>query len=432
VTQIPPVETNDKAAVAPKPKLKKPVGRRTRTIQSLFVMIAIGAGLSLFNSITLRNDTATATGPESAAQQSFFANAADRPDIAVFFKNLSHDQRIAMAKNIGRYDNAKLSKLAAVLLADFDADARKELTASLVSMAKTRTKEIADQMIQKGSFQQTGVAAALDAAGKSSWPFVAEMLKNGDARPFAAAYLTDKGTEAGPLLLEKLSDKDKDTRLAAADALGKLAYRPAVTQLRNLYDGVGSDATKFDELIGYLSALSGTGDASLEPLFSDLLNDSSKPIPTRATAAFGLGRIGTASAARTVWKYADSDDRSLADNAVAALQRAGLVALQTAPPSGDARVRVAAGIPGAASDQLLVASIATDSDVNLLLASGRPNLVATLESKLAKLSGEEDGDKADAIIRALASTPAGESKLRTGTYAPAIQALINRRLGAVN
>ena len=431
MSEIPPVEPR-KDAPTPAPKLKKPVGRRTRTIQSLFVMIAIGAGLTLFNSITLRNDTATATGPESAGQQQFFVDAADRPDIAVFFKNLSHEQRVSMAKNIGRYDNPKLPKLAAVLLQDFDADARKQLVASLVRMAKTRTKEIADQMIQKGSFQQTGVATALDAAGKSSWPFVAEMLKNGDARAFAAAFLTDKGPETGDLLLTKLADKDKDTRLAAADALGKLAYRPAVPPLRSLYDGVQSDATKFDELIGYLSALSGTGDPSLEPLFTELLNDVTKPIPTRATAAFGLGRIGSASAARAVWKYADSDDRSLADNAVAALQRAGNVALETAPPSGAARYRVAAGISGTAADQFLAAGIQSGSSTDPLLALDRPGLVVALQKKLSSLSGETDGEQADAIIRALASTAEGEESLRAGNYSPAIRALIGRRLATVN
>lgn|GEM_PF-1013618 len=431
MSQIPPVEPQP-AKAAPSPKLKKPVGRRTRTIQSLFVMIAVGAGLTLFNSITLRNDTATATGPESPAQQQFFADAADRPDIAVFFKNLSHEQRVAMAKNIGRYDNPKLPKLAAVLLQDFDADARKELVASLVRMGKTRTKEIADQMIQKGSFQQTGVAAALDSAGKSSWPYVAEMLKNGDARGFAAAYLTEKGSDTGELLLEKLGDKDKDTRLAAADALGKLAYRPAVRLLRSLYDGVQGDATKFDELIGYLSALSGTGDPSLEPLFTDLLNDVTKPIPTRATAAFGLGRIGTESAARVVWKYADADDRSLADNAVAALQRAGTVALATAPTSGTARFRVAAGIPGVAADRFLAEGIQSGTDADPLLAVDRPGLVPVLQKKLASMTGEGDGDRADAIIRALASTSAGEKSLRAGNYPLSIQALIGRRLVTVN
>ena len=431
MSEIPSVEPRQEP-MAPAPKPKKPVGRRTRTIQSLFVMIAVGAGLTLFNSITLRNDTATATGPESPAQQQFFVQAADRPDIAVFFKNLSHEQRVAMAKNIGRYDNPKLPKLAAVLLQDFDADARKELVASLVRMGKTRTKEIADQMIQKGSFQQTGVAAALDSAGKSSWPYVAEMLKNGDARAFAAAYLTDKGSETGALLLDKLSDKDKDTRLAAADALGKLAFRPAVPLLRSLYDGVQGDATKFDELIGYLSALSGTGDPSLEALFTELLNDVTKPIPTRATAAFGLGRIGTVSAARVVWKYADADDRSLADNAVAALQRAGTVALETAPGTGTARFRVAAGISGAAADRFLAEGIQSGAGADPLLAADRPGVVETLQKRLTAMTGDGDGEQADAVIRALASTAAGEQSLRAGKYPPAIQALISRRLTVVN
>jgi len=407
---------------------KKPQGRRTRTIQSLFVMIGIGAGLAALNAVTLKNDTATATGPESPAQRQFFVDAADRPDIAVFFKNLSHEQRLQMAKNIGRYDDPKLPKLAAVLLQDFDAGARQELTNSLVKLAPKLPKAVAEQMTQKGSFQQVGISSALDAVGDSALPLVVDMLANGDARPFAAAYLTNKGTKTGPLIIPKLSDKDKGIRLAAADALGKLAYRPAVEKLRSLYEGVKSDATKFDEMMGYLSALSGTGDPSLEGLFTELLSNPDTPVTSRATAAFGLGRIATPSSTQTVWKYVDSDDAQLASNAVAALQRAGDVALDSAPATGTGRLRVAAGITGPGADRLLNTALNSSDLVVLSLAGNRPALVPKLSELLATANGDDQGEVVDLVVRALASTPAGQEVLNRGKYAAPVAAIINRRM----
>jgi HEAT repeat protein len=407
---------------------KKPQGRRTRTIQSLFVMIGIGAGLATLNAITLKNDTATATGPESTAQRQFFVEAADRPDIAVFFKNLNHEQRIQMAKNIGRYDDPKLAKLAAVLLQDFDADARRELTNSLVKLAPKLPKAVAEQMTQKGSFQQVGISTALDAVGDGALPLVVDMLANGDARPFAAAYLTDKGPKTGPLIVPKLNDKDKDIRLAAADAIGKLAYRPAVPPLRALYEGVKSDPTKFDEMMGYLSALSGTGDPSLEKLFTDLLNNPNSPVNSRATAAFGLGRIATPSSVKTVWKYVDSDDAQLASNAIAALQRAGDVALVSAPSVGNGRLRVAAGITGPEADRLLGSALNPSDSVVLSLAGNRPALVPRLAEILETTSGDEQGDVVDLVVRALASTPEGQTELNRGKYSAPVAAIISRRL----
>jgi len=407
---------------------KKPQGRRTRTIQSLFVMIGIGAGLATLNAVTLKNDTATATGPESSGQRQFFVDAADRPDIAVFFKNLNHEQRMQMAKNIGRYDDPKLPKLAAVLLQDFDADARQELTNSLVKLAPKLPKAVAEQMVQKGSFQQVGISTALDAIGDSALPLVVDMLANGDARPFAAAYLTNKGTKTGPLIVPKLGDENKDIRLAAADAIGKLAYRPAVEKLRSLYEDVKSDATKFDEMMGYLSALSGTGDPSLEGLFTELLNNPNTPVTSRATAAFGLGRIATPSSTKTVWKYVDSDDAQLASNAVAALQRAGDVALDSAPTAGTGRLRVAAGITGPGADRLLNAALNSSDLVVLSLAGNRPALVPKLSEILATANGDDQGEVVDLVVRALASTPAGQESLNRGKYAAPIAAIINRRM----
>jgi hypothetical protein len=85
-----------------------------------------------------------------------------------------------------------------------------------------------------------------------------------------------------------------------------------------------------------------------------------------------------------------------------------------------------------AADRFLAEGIQSGTDADPLLAVDRPGLVPVLQKKLASMTGEGDGDRADAIIRALASTSAGEKSLRAGNYPLSIQALIGRRLVTVN
>src|SRR5580658_11330050 len=123
------------------------------TLRSLLFMGGLGAVLIVWNIYALHRDTELATGPKSEAQEAFFVDAADRPDISLFFRKLTAKQRLAMAQDIGRYTDPQLGKLCGTLLGDFDPAARAALADSMGNVAVVHPQEVADQFNQKGSFQ---------------------------------------------------------------------------------------------------------------------------------------------------------------------------------------------------------------------------------------------------------------------------------------
>src|SRR4051794_22717400 len=80
-------------------------GRLQRTVKSLVAMSLLGIGLATLNVVSTRHDLSIATGPKSQAQREWFIDASERPDIAAFFKKLSHSDRLKMSRAIGRYDD---------------------------------------------------------------------------------------------------------------------------------------------------------------------------------------------------------------------------------------------------------------------------------------------------------------------------------------
>ncbi|MDX2065882.1 MAG: hypothetical protein SFX74_09090, partial [Fimbriimonadaceae bacterium] len=248
----------------------------------------LGVVLAAYSSVTQIRDVGLATGATGPDQRAFFIAAADRPDIAVFFKGLKPQERLKMARQLGEYDDPKIAVVIAKLLGDFDVEARKVLTASLTRLARTQPAAVAEQLKEKGSFQQYGVSEALRSQGESVLPAVVTTLANGDARPNAVAYLVAAGPPAIPLLVPKLDDANKDVVLAAADALGKLRARAASPRLVALYR-----AALPDDRTSYLTALAGLGDPATEPIFQSIAQSDREPNPIRAQAALGLGRIGS-------------------------------------------------------------------------------------------------------------------------------------------
>jgi hypothetical protein len=148
----------------------------------------LGVVLAVTNAITAQNDVRMATGTVGDAQKRFFVEAADRPDIAIFFKGLAPDQRLKMSQSVGEYDDPKIAVLIGKLLADFDFVAREALTDSLVKLVKKQPKAVAEQLALKGSFQQLAVAKALATLGPTSAPFAAATLTNADAKPVGARF----------------------------------------------------------------------------------------------------------------------------------------------------------------------------------------------------------------------------------------------------
>jgi hypothetical protein len=366
-------------------------------------MLVLGSGLAAFNTISARKDVSSATGPTSESQKEFFIAAADRPDIAVFFKNLTPDQRLKMAKQIGKYDDPKLPGLIVKLLSDFDTKARAELTRSLTRLAKSQPQSVADQLKERGGLQAIGVSAALDNLGDSAIPYVIKTLEVGDARPNAIEFLVRRGSVSIPSLLPLLDSNESDIRLAAADALGKLRVLEASTKLRRLYESAAlADKTS------YLTALSSIGDVRNEPIFTTLLQDQQEPLPNRSQSALGLGRIGNRSACATLWKFANAIESELSRAAIEGLQLAGEQSLSVAPTGHRSFFEVASKISSPKATELLNRALLKEPDV-AEYCSNRPELVPALSAQLDRV---QDGRVMDAIIRVLLSTPEGEAKLK--------------------
>jgi HEAT repeat protein len=410
-------ETTQSTPAAP----KKGPSRLARTLRSLLFMIAIGAILAAYNAFNQYRDTSMATGPRSEAQAGFFSTAADRPDIALFFKGLTPNQRLTMARRIGEYDDPKLGTLIGKLLGTFDASAREVLTQSLARLGKKHPEAVADQLTVAGSLQQFAVSSALREVSAPALPAVAEKLKVADARTNAVAYLVTNGPSSTPYLLPLLKEKDKDVRLAAADALGKLGAKEAVQEIIALYD-----RSEGDERFGYLSALSGIGSPAAEPLLTKEAEDESVTGPRRAQAMLGLGRIGSPTTVATLWRLLKTDDPQIADAVVSGLQLAGNLAISTAPTPEDG-LRVAAGVRTPEADRYIAEALSRPGSRKAAAeaAANRPSLVAAVAAAVKSAS---DGEEADALMRTLATTPEGIAELKRLADDPALGGFASRRL----
>lgn len=385
-------------------------------------MICLGAGLAIFNSVSLARDVSAATGPKSDSQHDFFVAAAARPDIELFYKKLTHEQRMAMAQRLGEYPDPKLAAVIGKLVGTFDTDARKVLTDSLTKVSAGHPEAVAALLIQKGSLQIVSITSALRTIGATALPAVVDELEVVDGRTNSVAYLVSVGKPAVPNLLPVLNDKDKDVRLAAADALGKIGANEAVAPLTKLYEGATGD-----EKFGYLSALSGIGAPETEALLSKAVDDETLTNPRRAQAMLGLGRIGTDSAIKKLWQLSSTDDPQVRDSVVSALQLAGDRAL-IGTPNPLLGLRVAGGLKDATADRFISEAL-RDPSLTMAAAeaaSRRPSLVPSLSSNVRLLA--KDGAEVDALMKALATTAEGQRELKRLSDDPLVGGLAFRRL----
>lgn len=404
--------------------MSKGTSRSARTVRSLLIMGVLGAGLAFYSIYANGRDIRWATGPRSEDQHQFFVNAATRPDIGVFFKGLSPKQRLEMSADIARYDDPAMATLIGKCLETFDPAARKVLTQSMSIIAKTQPKAVAHQLELKGSFQQLAVSTALAQRGAAAYPMIAERLTNGDARPNASSLLVAAGEAAVPSVMPYLESKDKDVRLAAADVLGKIRARRAVDSLTARYL-----ASKGDEHFGYLASLAGIGDPKTEPLLVAAIRDESLPVPQRSQAALGLGRIASASAVKELWRYADDDQKQLAESAISALQVAGDAALAQPISDRPTVLTVAEGVHTTKATLMLQDAL---KDPQLLplaarLGHNRPEMVPSLIAALLAVRPNDQGEIADDLVRSLVTTPEGTRALEA-IKNPALRGIIDRRL----
>jgi HEAT repeat protein len=388
----------------------------------LVFITAIGIGLAGWNAWNSRRDMGLALGTEGEAQRAFFREAADRPDIFTFFKGLTPEQKRSMAANIARYDDPPIAKLAATLLSDFDVEARRSLGEAMTKAAGRDPKAVAEQMKIRGSFPQLAITAALRMVGDRALPLVAEQLKVADARTNAGAYLVEAGPASIPVLMPYLQEADRDVRVAAADALGKLRAREAREPLTAMYLAVRENlanpnpenkpediAPKTNEANTYLAAVAGIGDPASEALLTELLNNPNLATPQRVTAALGLGRIASPTAIATLRGYVASPDLQLANGTVDALRVSGDVAIQNPDRPSAVDLEIARGVRSARARSVILGALA---DPNLRLAAlraaeNRTDLVPELRDLAATIDPSSSGDEAAALVRTLQSTDEG-------------------------
>ncbi len=428
------------AEAEPKSVRKKRPSRAARSVRVIVGLIVLAGALAGLNAYTYKQDVQAATGSPQPAQQGFFVTAADRPDIEVFFKSLTHEQRVAMGKNLGAHNAPKVAELAARLMNSFDAEARAELERSLILLAPKQPEAVADQLKLGASFQRIGVFKALDTLGPAAIPLAVARLEKADCRTNAASYLLMKGAPVcEPTLALLASSKEKDARLAAADVLAKLRYLPAAPALAKLLTQAReetlaeTDPTKVPdkraEALGYLGALATVAAPESEALLRTTAKDEATPGPYRAQSLLGLGRIGNAACQATLWEFALQQDRLLSDAAYSGLQLVGDDVLKSDRPLSSL-LKVAAGLVSRAADAV-VARALTSPAIALEAATSaadRPGLVPALVARLQAIDASTEGALADRIIESLASTPAGQRSLQGLRKDPGIEALARRRL----
>lgn len=383
-------------------------------------MIALGAGLAVWNSVALARDVAAATGPHSESQHSFLVAAADRPDIEMFFKGLSHRQRMTMAERIGEYDDPKMADLAGSLLGAFDEEARETLIRSLVRLGKTQPDVVASQIKRPGSVQMQAMTTVLRQLGPGILPAVVHQMTTGGGAN-AEAYLIATGKPAVSILMPVLDDKDAANRQMAADALGKIGARQAVSKISALYEGA-----KGEERFAYLSALAGLGAPETEALMTHALVEDLLSNAQKVQVMTGLGKVATPNAARVLWSFARNEDPDVVSGMISALQLAGPVALETAP-SDEMGLRVAEGVSGKFADAYVSARLgrAACRMSAARAASGRPGLVSALVAAVHDAS--EEGEVVDVLMRSLSSTQEGNAALKSLEADPIVGGFAYRR-----
>lgn len=382
-------------------------GRIKRAITSSLILFAVAGVLAVSNVVMQGRERNIALASQSEAQKQFFVAGVDRPDISVFYKRFSSAEKVEIAQNLRRYDDPKLVKLAVTWLTDFDVEARKELQATLVEAAPKQPKALAEQLTAGGGFQKLVVAAALKSSFDATLPNVIQQLSVAGARANAVEYLVAQGTHGASELLTQLDSEDKDVRLAAADALGKIGFEPAGKSVLELYEkSEGADKAS------YLAALANMGSYESITLFTQLLNRPGTSPADRASAILGLGRIGSSRSVVALWyemKKEPLDKKQI----IEALSLIGDPAFNYATTKEEYLLEVAGGVKSEKADRIVVNALKSPKTALRAaeLSEKRPGVATALSSLLRNLDPKKQGSMIEVVVRSLASSSEGRKLL---------------------
>jgi len=150
-----------------------------------------------------------------------------------------------------------------------------------------------------------------------------DLLYNGDARVRSAAVeavgALRVSTLMGPLV-ETLLDPEIQVRISAARVLGGVRYQPAASRFREILDSKEIRQADRQEKIAFFEAYGRLGDARAVDILDGYLNGKGflgrrESSEIRASAALGLGRVGT-DEARAALARAERDDDAVVRSAV--------------------------------------------------------------------------------------------------------------------
>lgn len=191
-------------------------------------------------------------------------------------------------------------------------------------------------------------------------------------------------TEAVPLLIAQLKDKDEGVRGGATDALGKIGDRSAIPALK---EAMHSDTPQVRRIA--IGAIALIADPSGEDALIEALANPDDDNDARAQAAAGLGKIANQTAIASLVKALDDDDNKLRTATVAALARAGR-------PTPDAKVN-----PEVLT--ALTTALRDDRDTVRLGAAQALQVIAAPEANDALIAAthKDDPDLRQAAVTAL-------------------------------
>lgn len=179
--------------------------------------------------------------------------------------------------------------------------------------------------------------------------------------------LTTDHQQAVTELLPLLMDKDDGIKGGAADALGKMQAKEAITQISALLSG--SDSARKSAI----SSLALIADVTCEKPLIEAVNNPTDNTEARQQAAVGLGKIATPEAVSALIKTLGDYDLKIRESAVVGLSRAGIsaiTALNSAlkSPERETRLQAAQAMTGIAAPQINSGLIAALNDNDLGVA----------------------------------------------------------------
>ncbi|MBX3118806.1 MAG: hypothetical protein KF784_07045 [Fimbriimonadaceae bacterium] len=378
-------------------------------VKTLIALLALTGVLLIVDRVREAREIALATGPASEAQRKYFVESADRPGVELFYKGLSTKEKVAMAKRLAKYSDAKSIALTGKLLDTYDSAAYKELTHTLTVQAKSNPKD-AIPLINIGATQpKFAIRKALLDATPTILPELAAALSDKALQGSAKRLLLDAGAQAEPYVRPLVKSKEASVRLESASLLGEYRKPESLDTLKAAFK-----VSKPPERIQYLSAIVGIGVPQNRPFLEGVFTFSQFTDDERYLAARGLAKIGTLQSTAPLAKALLKAKGPERDRIINALAESGDKTLELTTLRAQDRVILATRLSGPKADALLSSAIdkvGFGAVPSLDLLYGREALTPALRKLALQIDPKKESYKIMQVLRALSSTESGQKAL---------------------